>query len=557
MVKQGESYPWQAIYDEIGVVTPPYDDTPLGSHVETHARERGDNIALQFFDREISFRELNERANQLANALLGRGIGKGNVIGIHLPNIPQYAIALVAISKIGCAGSGVSPLLAPGEISHQLEDAGVSTLITLDDLAPALQQIPELPACLKTIIVTSAADLIAAGDLELPMFAGIQSESYLAITENEAAEFEQQAVHWNDTFMIQYTGGTTGKPKGAQVTVRSLMYNVDQTAAYAPWEIGTEVAASAFPMFHIAGLVYHMAAMRLGARILLIPDPRNVEFFCQQMTRFPPTRIAAVPTLYQMLVAHPDIAKVDFSRLQHAITGAAPLTGEDRMRIDGMLGEGKLSDAFGMTEAGPVHVLNPPKHSKPAAVGIPVPGAETRIVDLETGTKEMPFGKAGEIITTGPQVMKGYLNLPEESAKALREWRGRTWMYTGDVGYMDEDGYIYLCDRAKDMLIVGGFKVFSVEVEDKLQSLDFIAQSAVIATPDAKRPGNDIVNLYVELTPDSKEMDTTSVKQEITEFCRSNMAPYKVPKVIKLIDEIPLTPIGKVDKKVLRAQAAS
>ena len=222
-----------------------------------------------------------------------------------------------------------------------------------------------------------------------------------------------------------------------------------------------------------------------------------------------------------------------------------------------MLGEGKLSDMFGMTETGPVHVQNPPKHSKPASVGIPVPGAETRIVDLETGTKEMPFGEAGEIITTGPQVMKGYLNLPEESAKALREWRGKTWMYTGDVGYMDEDGYIYLCDRAKDMLIVGGFKVFSVEVEDKLQSLDFIAQSAVIATPDTKRPGNDVVNLYVELSPDSKDKDPASIEQEITEFCRSHMAAYKVPKVIKLIDEIPLTPVGKVDKKVLRAQAAN
>lgn len=556
-MQQNESYPWQSVYDQIGVEIPPHDDTPLGGHVETHARERGDNIALQFYDREISFRELNERANQLANALVAKGIGKGDVVGIHLPNVPQYAIALVAISKIGCAGSGVSPLLAPGEIAYQIADANISLLITLMDLVPAIQQIPELPACLKTIIVTGATDLIAASDLELPMFGRIRSEAYLATTENEATEFEQQPVHWNDTFMIQYTGGTTGKPKGAQVTVRSLMYNVDQTAIYAPWEIGTEVAATAFPMFHIAGLVYHMATMRLGARVLLIPDPRNVEFFCQQMTRFPPTRIAAVPTLYQMLIAYPDIGNVDFSQLKQAITGAAPLTSEDRIRIDAMLGKGKLSDAFGMTEAGPVHVLNPPRHSKPDSVGIPVPAADTRIVDLETGTEEMPFGEAGEIITTGPQVMKGYLNLPEESAKALREWHGKTWMYTGDVGYMDEDGYIYLCDRAKDMLIVGGFKVFSVEVEDKLQSLDFVAQSAVIATPDTRRPGNDIVNLYIELAPDSKDMDPASVKDEITQFCQANMAPYKVPKVIKLIDKIPLTPIGKVDKKVLRAQAAS
>ncbi len=557
MNKKNADLPWQAVFDEIGIETPPYDDTPLGVHVDTHARERGDNIALQFFDTEISYRELNERANQLANALVSRGVGKGDVVGIHLPNVPQYAIALVAISKAGCVGSGVSPLLAPGEIAHQVADAGISVLMTLDDLGTAIQQIPELPDCLQTIIVTGTTDLIAAAELDLPTYGGIQSESYLTVTENESTEFEQRPVHWNDTFMIQYTGGTTGKPKGAEITVRNLMHNVDQTAVYAPWDLGNEVSATAFPMFHIAGLLYHISSMRCAARILLIPDPRNVGFFCQQMTRFPPTRIAAVPTLYQMLVAHPDIGKVDFSRLKHAVTGAAPLTNEDRVRINAMLGEGKLSDMFGMTETGPVHVQNPPKHSKPASVGIPVPGAETRIVDLETGTKEMPFGEAGEIVTTGPQVMKGYLNLPEESAKALREWRGETWMYTGDVGYMDEDGYIFLCDRAKDMLIVGGFKVFSVEVEDKLQSLDFIAHSAVIATPDTKRPGNDVVNLYVELAPESKEKDLDSVQLEITEFCRSNMAPYKIPKVIKLIDEIPLTPIGKVDKKVLRAQAAS
>ncbi|MFQ5982049.1 MAG: class I adenylate-forming enzyme family protein [Woeseiaceae bacterium] len=552
-----QSLPWQAIYDDIGVETPPYDDTPLGGHVETHARERGDNIALQYFDRGISFRELNERANRLANALAARGVGKGDVVGIHLPNVPQYAVALVAISKIGCIGSGVSPLLAPGEIAYQVENACISVLITLSDLAPAIQQIPELPICLKTIIVTGATDLITAGELEVPTLGDIQSESYLAITENESAEFRQRPVHWNDTFMIQYTGGTTGKPKGAEISVRNLLYNTVQSAVYVPWEIGSEVAATAFPMFHTAGLCYHVASMRFAACALLIPDPRNVEFFCQQMARFPPTRIAAVPTLYQMLVAHRDIGNVDFSMLKHAVTGAAPLTSEDRTRINAVLGEDRLSDAFGMTETGPVHVMNPPMCTKPTSVGIPVPGAETRIVDLETGTKEMPFGEAGEIVTAGPQVMKGYLNLPEESAKALREWRGKTWMYTGDVGYMDEDGYIYLCDRAKDMLIVGGFKVFSVEVEDKLQSLDFIAQCAVIATPDEKRPGNDVVNLYVELEPESKDMEPVTVEREITAFCHSNMAPYKVPKVIHLIDEIPLTPIGKIDKKVLRSQAAS
>jgi long-chain acyl-CoA synthetase len=313
------------------------------------------------------------------------------------------------------------------------------------------------------------------------------------------------------------------------------------------------VLMSAFPLFHIAGLSVHVAGLRYGARILLIPDPRDLDFICRQLHRFPPTRIAAVPTLYQMLVNTPAFRDVDFSGLKIAHSGAAPLPLEDRKRLEAVIGANRLSDVFGMTETGPVHVCNPPMRCKPAAVGIPVAATDTRIVDLETGTREMPFNEPGEIITSGPQVMKGYLNLPEESAHALRVLDRRTWMFTGDVGYMDEEGYVYLCDRAKDMLIVGGYKVFSVEIEDKLKALDCIAQSAVIGTPDTRRPGNDIVNLYVELAPTARALDPDAVRAGILAFCRENMAPYKVPKNLFLIEQIPVTAVGKIDKKALRA----
>jgi len=278
-----------------------------------------------------------------------------------------------------------------------------------------------------------------------------------------------------------------------------------------------------------------------------------MDHICRQLQRFPPTRIAAVPTLYQMLVNTPAFGAVDFSRLKIALSGAAPLPAADRARIEAVIGHGKLSDVFGMTETGPVHVCNPPTRCKPAAVGIPVAGADTRIVDLETGTREMPFNEPGEIITSGPQLMQGYLNLPEESARALRVLDGRTWMFTGDVGYMDEEGYVYVCDRAKDMLIVGGYKVFSVEIEDKLKALGGVAQSAVIGTPDAGRPGNDVVNLYVELTPAARARGEDAMRAEILAFCRENMAPYKVPKRIVFVEQIPVTAVGKIDKKRLRA----
>jgi len=557
-VTNDDNPPWQGVYDDLGIETPPLDDRTLGFWVEEHGKSLPDNTALQYFDREISYRELDELSNQLANALTALGVSEDDVVGLQMPNIPQYPIALAAISKIGCIGSGVSPLLMPGEIAHQIEDAGITTLISLDALANSvLTQLPTIPACLKSVIVAGAADCLAPAEVGVPDLAGVNCLSYLSIVDNASTTFEAHPADCNDTWMIQYTGGTTGPPKGAEISVRNIMYNMRQTSVYSPWEIGKEVLATAFPMFHVAGLGITVSAIRHGARVLLIPDPRDIEFFCRQMKNFPPTRLAAVPTLYQMLLEYPLFGDIDFSNLIAAITGAAPLTATDRERIEAAIGANKLSDLFGMTETGPVHVCNPHTLAKAGSIGIPVPGADTRIVDLETGTEEMPFGEAGEIVTSGPHVMKGYRNLPDESAKALREWRGKTWMYTGDVGYMDDEGYIFLCDRAKDMLIVGGFKVFSVEVEDKLKGLDCIAESAVVGTPDEKRPGNDIVNLYVELTAEAKGRDVEVVVKEIQEYCRANMAAYKVPKVIYVIDAIPLTPVGKIDKKLLRARAQS
>ena len=546
--------PWQHIYDELNVVVPPIEDRPLGSYVEEFSVSLANSPALQYFDRTITYAELNAEANQMANALVSLGVSKGDVVGMHLINIPQYVVALVAVSKIGCAGSGVSPLMSPSELAYQVQDAGISVLLTLDDLVGStLVRLKDTPACLKHVISCSASDHLNPQAGEPKQLTGLQCHRYLELINQFSTDFEQRPVEGNDTMMVQYTGGTTGRPKGAELSLRNLMYNPLQHGAYLPWEQGTETVVTGFPMFHAAGLAFVIVSLRYGAQFALIPNPRDVEFMCAQMKARPPTRLAAVPSLFQMLVDTPAFKEVDFSKLKIASSGAAPLSSGDRHNIEAIIGAGKISDVFGMTETGPVHVSNPPGRSVPSSVGIPVPGADTRIVDLETGTQEMPFGEPGEIITSGPQVMKGYLNLPEESANSLRHWRGKTWMYTGDVGYMDEEGYIYLCDRAKDMLIVGGFKVFSVEVEDKMQSMDQIATTALIGQPDANRPGNDIVHLYVEPTLAAKTLDKAELEANILAFCREHMAPYKVPKVIHIIDAIPLTAVGKIDKKALRA----
>ena len=551
-----EPGPWLPIHEELGVRPPEFDDQPLGAHIEAHAASIPDNTALQYFDRSISYAELNALANRLANALRSLGVQRNDVVGLHMPTSPQYVVAVIAVSKLGATASGVSTLLSPTELAQQVEDAQVRVLMSLDELAKStLEPIASFPECVAAVIVTGAQDLTQPVEIELPNLGQVRCEPYLEISETAGDEFVQVELSPEHVSLIQYTGGTTGKPKGAMLTLRGFNYHVPLLHIYRPWEIGKETVPVAFPLFHVGGLGLMLGALRFGARLLLIPDARDLDHFCEQMLKFPPTRIASVPTLYQAIADHPLSKRIDFSGMRNAQTGAAPITGEDRRRIETMLNGVVLSDGFGMTESGPTILVNPPDRCKPESVGLPVPGVDVRIVDIETGTRELPYGEAGEIIAASPALMKGYLNRPEEDAIALREWQGKRWMFTGDVGVMDDEGYVYLKDRAKDMIIVSGFKVFSVEVEDRLASLELIARSALIGVPDPARPGSEMVNLYVELNESAKKSSPEQVRAEILEFCRAEMSAYKIPKVIHLVDEIPLTAVGKIDKKALRAEA--
>jgi len=293
-------------------------------------------------------------------------------------------------------------------------------------------------------------------------------------------------------------------------------------------------------------------AMQNAAKFLVVPDPRNVQMFCAMMQKHPPTVLANVPTLYMMLTDAPEFRAIDFSKLRVALSGAAPFPVEAIRKLEAIIGEKKLCEVYGMTESSPLLTSNPPKRPKTGSVGIPVVGTDIRIVDVETGTQEMPVGEPGEIIARGPQIMKGYLNLPDASAKTVRDFNGQKYLYTGDVAFMDDEGYLTICDRNKDMLIVGGYKVFSVEVESKLKELAFIELCALIGEKDPQRPGNDVVTLYVQLTAEGKQRPQTEVDQEIMAFCRATMAPYKVPKKIYFQDALPLTAVGKLDKKALR-----
>lgn len=555
--------PWHQILDQPEM--PPITEQSLAEIVEQHVSEAPEAPCLEYLGVSLTYAEVDLWANRFANLLKERGAGRDDVIGVHLPNTPQYVIALLAASKLGCPASGVSPLLTADELAYQVDNAGITFLVTLDQLFPSAVAPNDgnLPGLRAAIVATPidflpgwkkflARALKKLPKVELPQTRQFETLHYWPQVKAAVDERVFTEVGMDDVVLIQYTGGTTGRPKGAELTQRNLQANAVQSEAMVQYDVGDETFASVFPYFHAAGLGVALMGLRQRARILVIPDPRDLKSFCKAMQQHPPTLFGNVPTLYQMLLDEPEFRKVDFSRLKMAMSGAGPMPAEVIPRVEEVVGEGKFCEAYGLTETSPMLTMNPPGRAKPGTVGVPIPGTDIKIVDTDGGTGEMPVGEAGELIAHGPQVFRGYLGLPDESAKALRELDGKTWFYTGDIARMDDEGYVTICDRAKDMLIVGGFKVFSVEVENKLKALDDVELSAVIGYPDEDRPGNEIVTLYVQLAEQARDKDPEQVKREIRDFCREHMAAYKVPKRIEIVDEIPLTAVGKIDKKALR-----
>lgn len=545
---------------------PPVDEASLAQTIETHARAAPQAPCLEYLGVSISYGELDRWANRFANLLKAMGAARGDVIGCHLPNTPQYVIALVAASKLGCAASGVSPLLTAPELKYQVEDAGIRFLVTLDRLYDsALAPNDGELSNLKAAIVCSPIDFLPAWKKMLahllkkvPKFT-LPDTRQLKLVEfwpaiNEAEDTRVASdVGMDEVVLIQYTGGTTGKPKGAKLTLRNMQSNAAQGEAMVDYTLGAETFASVFPYFHAAGLGVCLMGLLNRAKLIVVPDPRDLKAFCKAMQAHPPTFFGNVPTLYQMLLNEPAFKKIDYSTLKIAVSGAGPMPAELIPKIEAVVGEGKFCEVYGLTETSPLLTMNPLGKAKPGTVGVALAGTDIRIVDAETGEHEMPVDEPGELIANGPQVFGGYLGLPEETARALRSFDGKTFFYTGDIAKRDADGYFTICDRSKDMLIVGGYKVFSVEVENALKAVDEIEIAALIGRPDPARAGSDEVNLYVQLTAEAREKPRDDIEQKILAFCRAHLAPYKVPKRLHFVDEIPLTPVGKIDKKVLRS----
>lgn len=549
--------PWLATYEKLGEqweTLPAVPEKTISDYIRDYGVEYADRVALVYFGVTLSYSELDHLVNKLAHVLQDAGCEKGDVLAIQLPNTPQYIVGMIAAARVGMKVTSVSALLTPPEVIHQCNDANATVLLTLDALFDATHgALAGNISSLQQVLVSSATEFLPGMPDAVPVVERLGDAKVVGLNAalNQADSSPVQvAVGFDDILYLQYTGGTTGKPKGAQLSSRNILTNNIQADVFYGYRQGQEIVASAFPLFHIGGAAVLFNALRTASTFLVIADPRNIEQFCNEMRAFPPTVLANVPALFQMLVNSEAFRSLEWSQLHVAVSGAAPFSVEEIQRLEAVVGTGKFCEVYGMTETAPVQTLNPANAFKPGCVGIPLPGTDLRIVDPETG-ENLPVGTPGEVVVSGPQVMSGYLAMPEATEDSLREYDGKRWMHTGDIGFLDDEGYLKICDRSKDMLIVGGYKVFSVEVESKLKALPFVEMSAVVGRPDEQRPGNDVVQVYIQRTQ-SAPADDEQQKAAIVEFCRANMAPYKVPKDIFFVEAIPLTSVGKIDKKALR-----
>jgi len=558
--------PWLKSYDAWVEADIDFPEVSCTQMTEKIFERYPDRAALHFLGTTIDFRRFKDLSLRFADYITQSGCQPGDVVAINLPNIPQYLIAQAGCLLAGVAATGLSPLLTPKEMAYQINDSGAKALVTLDAifekrLLKIKDQLPDLDLVVATGVLDFAPPIKRfLGKLLKKVPSGkicpIEGKSIITfnrIIKEYLPQKPDLKVSPDDTALIQYTGGTTGVPKGAVLTHRGLVANLIQATQWVELKEGSEVYCSAFPFFHLAGLAFGLSGLGIGSTQILIPTPRDTRHICKEMTRYRPSVLCNVPSLYQMLLNEPLFKDLDFSGLNLCISGAAPFPTDSLKALDEVVGAGKVVEVYGMTETSPLITMNPYKGKKKiGSIGVPLQNTYVKLADLQGGKTEVAPGEPGELIVRGPQVMKEYFNRPQETAKTIKEFQGAAWLYTGDVAVMDEDGFFTLVDRAKDMLIVSGYKVFSKEVEETLQQHPLVEICAIVGIPDPKKPGSELVKAVIQLTAEKAGQDLAQSKQKILEYCRENMAPYKVPKIIEFMDELPLTAVGKVDKKLLR-----
>ncbi len=568
--------PWLKSYDANVPPTLEYEEKTFAEKFRETAQKYPEKTAIIYMENEITYRQLDELSNQLAAYLIKIGVKPDDVVGLCMPNIPAHYISIVAVQKAGAVSTGLSPLLTPHEMEHQINDAKVKVVITVDLLYGSVAAVADKTG-LTTVIYSEIADFLpgikeklakayirqtalgkllkkvkkldeklsAIPSVEVKPVPGLTVTRFMDALKGMPTDRVEVKRSMDDLIFLMYTGGTTGPSKGAMLTQRSYMCNRQQTLTYLDLTPETR-ALSAFPLFHIAGLALGGFSMTNGATQICVPNPRDTHFLIECIKKYKPNIIVNVPTVFFELMKQEEFKALDFSDIWFCLSAAAPFPPESMKELESVIGENKFIELYGMTETSPVTCCNPRYGKKKAAsIGVPLPDTEFKLVDPETG-QLVEQGQPGEIAVRGPQLMKGYYNKPEETANAIRDG----WMFTGDVAYMDEDGYFYIVDRVKDMVIVSGFKVFTRELDDVLVKHPDVEMAASVGYPDPERPGSERVAAAIVLKPGVEKSEAE--KEKILQYLRETVAPYKVPKRIEFMDQLPTSGVGKILKRELK-----
>ncbi|MFD1426363.1 long-chain-fatty-acid--CoA ligase [Kroppenstedtia sanguinis] len=543
---------WFKNYPEAVPQSLEYPDQPLPELLEKSAQEFPEREAIYFMGKRISYRELTEDVYRMARALKELGVKKGDRVSLMLANTPQAVISYYAVLKIGGVVVQTNPMYKERELEHLLADSGAETIICMDLVYPQVEKVKPR-TCLKRVLVTGIQDYlpfpknwlyslklkmdgakpkIPYGD-EVFAFSEVMKQAASDPVKNEIASMDEVAL-------LQYTGGTTGLAKGAMLTHRNLVVNVIQCSYWMyKGERGQEKVLGLVPFFHVYGMTVVMNfSIYMAASMVLVPR-FDVKDVLKVIDRERPSFFPGAPTMYVALINHPEVTKYDLSSIQACISGSAPLPLAIQEKFEKLTG-GRLVEGYGLTECSPVTHANPIwDKRKNGSIGLPWPDTECRVVDPDRG-EEVEAGMAGLLHVKGPQVMKGYWNQPEETDKVLREG----WLNTGDIAMMDEDGYFYIMDRQKDMIIAGGFNIYPREVEEVLYDHPAVQEVAVIGVPDPYR--GETVKAYLVLKPDAQVTE-----KELNTYCRSKLANFKVPRLYEFRDQLPKTTVGKVLRREL------
>ena len=555
--------PWLKFYEAHVPEHIDYPKTTIAASILKTAQENPDHTAVIFKGNKISYRKLEAAIKRFASALQGLGIKKGDRVAIHLPNCPQFPIAYYGVLISGAIVVPCNPVYTPRELKHQLNDSGAKLIVTLSSFYPMVKELRQetkledvLVAKIKTyfppvlnLLFTLLKEkkdghkIDIAGDADTYWFSDI--------LENAAAEPEHVQITEEDTAVLMYTGGTTGLSKGAELSHRNIFVNAYQVTVWVNGLDGNSSYLVALPLFHSYAMT---VCMNPGAIVpntmVLVPNPRDIDDVLKTIEKQKPDFYPGVPAMYIAINNHPNVGKYDLRSLKGCNSGAAPLPVEVQERFQELTGA-RLVEGYGLSEASPVTHTNPAfGESRIGTIGLPYPDTEVKIVDIEDGNRILGTGEVGELCIRGPQIMKGYWNLPEETANTLRPAAdgGKPWLYTGDIASMDEDGYFQIIDRKKDMILgAGGLNVYPREIEDVLFEHSKVLEAAAIGIEIEGK--GERVKAFVVL-----KQGESATEEELIAFCREYLAPYKVPKFIEFRDDLPKTLVGKVLRRKLQAQ---